>query len=76
MLIPFREKDRIDEHFYTFDYNNFPYENGDFRLIYHKETDCTDMEKTQWPGEEMLVVYAKKDLIKDSLNLSDIENGN
>lgn len=77
MLIPFRETDRIEEHFYTFDYKSFPEINGDFRLVYHKETDCTFMKDTQWPGEEMLVVYMKKDAAdKMGFSLSELKNGN
>ncbi len=76
MLIPFRERDRIKEHFYTFEYDSFPEKNQDFRLIYYKETDCTNMEKTQWPGEEILVVYARDGVLKGGLTLSHLENGN
>jgi len=77
MLIPFREFERIDEHFYTFDYNSFPEINGEFRLVYHKEMDCKELKNTQWPGEEMLVVYMKKDEAeKMNFSLDELENGN
>lgn len=77
MLIPFREFERIDEHFYTFDYKSFCDVNGEFRLVYHKELDCSKLKDTQWPGEEMLVVYIKKDEAeKMGFSLNDLENGN
>lgn len=75
LLIPFREQNRIDEHFWTFDYKDFPEKMGDFSLAYYKETDCSKMKDTQWPGDEILIVYMKD---KDSKNflLSDTDNGN
>lgn len=74
LLVPFRERDRIDEHFYTFEYSSFACKNGEFQLVYHKEADCSDMEATQWPGEEILLVYEKSGCTNDR-TLSDIENG-
>ena len=75
MLIPFREKDRIEEHFYTFDYNSFPDIREDFRLVYYKETDLKDKENTQWPGEEILVVYMKKnEAEKMEFTLKELQN--
>ncbi len=59
-LLPFREFDRIDEHFFTFDYNIFSLLNEDFSLVFFKEIDCTNMEGTQWPGKEILVIYQRK----------------
>lgn len=59
MLIPFRELERIDEHFYTFDYDSFPLNRGKFSIVFYKEIDCTEMEGTQWPGPEILVIYQK-----------------
>ena len=77
MLIPFREFDRIDEHFYTFDYKSFPEINGEFRLVYHKEMDCRYIKDTQWPGDEILVVYMRKDEAeKMGFSLNELENGN
>ncbi|MBQ7959785.1 MAG: glycosyltransferase [Clostridia bacterium] len=60
VLLPFREFERIDEHFYTFDYKTFSLINEDFSLVFFKEIDCTYMEGTQWPGKEILVIYQKK----------------
>lgn len=61
MLLPFREFNRIDEHFYTFDYNSFPINNEEFSLVYFKEIDCRYLDNTQWIGEEILLIYQKKD---------------
>lgn len=58
-LLPFREYDRIDEHFFTFDYNTFSLTEGDFSLVHFRVIDCTDMPGTQWPGTEILVIYQK-----------------
>ena len=76
MLVPFREFERIDEHFYTFYYKSFPDINEGFRLVYHKEADCADMENTQWPGEEILLVYMKAEAAeKAGFTLEELENG-
>ncbi len=59
LLLPFKEYDRIDEHFFTFDYGKFPIFLEDYSMVFFKEIDCTDRENTQWPGKEILVIYQK-----------------
>ncbi len=75
-LLPFREFDRIEEHFFTFDYNIFSLFNDEFSLVFFKEIDCTEMEGTQWPGKEILVIYQRKNTegIEDR-TLEEIGNG-
>ncbi len=58
-FLPFQEFDRIDEHFFTFDYDSFSVLKEDFTLVFFKIIDCRTMEKTQWPGDEILVIYQK-----------------
>ena len=60
-FVPFEEYDRIDEHFFTFDYNIFPLEAEGFGLVFFKVIDCTDMPGTQWPGPEILIIYQRRD---------------
>ena len=60
VLIPFREENRIDEHFSSFDYSSFPLEHGDFSLVHFKEYDCRDDENTMWAGFQLLVIYQKR----------------
>lgn len=60
LLLPFKEYDRIDEHFFTFDFGTFPVHLDDYSMVFFKEIDCTDMEKTQWPGPEILIIYQKR----------------
>ena len=43
LLVPFREFDRIDEHFHTFDYDSFLLERDNFSLVYYKEI-CFNLE--------------------------------
>lgn len=59
LLLPFKEYDRIDEHFFTFDYNVFSMHEEGFNLVFFREIDCTYMENTQWPGKEFLVIYQR-----------------
>ena len=76
MLIPFREFSRIDEHFATFDYGSFPLKNNGFNLVFYKEADCREIANTQWPGEEIIAIYAKEDAEICKKTLKESENGN
>ncbi len=58
ILAPFRETERDFEHFFTFDYNNFPLRVGDFYLVFFREIDCAKMEERFWGGKQFLCVYA------------------
>lgn len=59
VLLPFKEYDRIDEHFFTFDYHIFPVFEEGFGMVYFKTIDCSDMPGTQWNGREILVIYQR-----------------
>lgn len=80
MLLPFKEFDRIDEHFFTFDYNTFPLKINNFYLVHYKEIDCEHLKNTQWAGKEILVVYANNEYVNieniylDTLNDNIYEN--
>lgn len=58
ILVPFREFSRIDEHFYSFDYNSFPLNLENYNLIYYKEINCKEYIERYWPDEQILLVYA------------------
>ena len=57
LLLPFREKNRHEEHFYTFDYDSFPAKIEDFIICYHKEINCKNLPNSYWNGQQILVVY-------------------
>src|SRR5450830_802399 len=59
LALPYRERDRIDEHFYSFLPENLPLvlENG-FRLAWSRVIDCRPLPNTLWGGEQVILVYA------------------
>lgn len=78
LLLPFEEYSRIEEHFHTFEYRNFPLSINHFSLVYFKEVRCEEIKGglEYWPGKQFISIYANGELI----NLSDINlellNGN
>ena len=59
LALPYRELNRIDEHFYTFLAENIPIKlaNG-FHLVWSKVIDCTHIPSTQWSGHQIILIYA------------------
>lgn len=77
LALPYRELDRIDEHFYSFLPENVPFElsNG-FGLVWSKVIDCSQIEGTLWSGEQIFLVYAEKSWLNAlKLTLADSEIG-
>ncbi|WP_186142016.1 methyltransferase domain-containing protein [Burkholderia gladioli] len=75
LALPYKEMDRIDEHFYTFLPENIPLRlpNG-FRLFWAKVVDCRNLPRTQWGGDQVILMYAAEDWIDDlGLTLSDCQ---
>lgn len=60
LLLPFKEYDRIDEHFFTFDYSTFSLFEEGFDLVFFREIDCKAMPDTQWPDKEFLIIYQRR----------------
>jgi len=71
ILVPFEEKERIEEHFYTFLYKDFQLKYKDFNLIHlHRIT----ADKNIWNGEQHLFVYqTNADLSEISLKTFGLE---
>lgn len=61
ILVPFEERERIREHAATFEWESFPLEIGDFRLLDLRVVDVRAREGTRWPGAQALAVYARRD---------------
>ncbi|MBP2109887.1 class I SAM-dependent methyltransferase [Paenibacillus silagei] len=67
VMVPFQEKNRIKEHFYTFEYGTFPLEINSFIMSYFK---VVNSNPEYWPGKQLLIVFTKKDSkILSELNL-------
>ncbi|MCX5464221.1 methyltransferase [Alcaligenes parafaecalis] len=56
--LPYREYDRIDEHFFTFTKDNLPTRIGRFSLFWSKVVDCSLIKNTMWAGDQVILVYA------------------
>src|SRR5690606_27951423 len=59
LALPYKELDRIDEHFYTFLADNIPLTLGNgFRLCWAKAVDCRKVADALWHGIQIVLVYA------------------
>lgn len=59
LALPYREMQRIDEHFYSFLPENIPLilPNG-FTLVWSRIVDCRTLPDALWDGEQVVLVYA------------------
>lgn len=71
LLIPFQERQRFEEHFYTFEYRDFLLNNEEFSLVYSREYDCSKIENIFWGGKQLLVIYERGKNADRSVTLDD-----
>lgn len=71
LLLPFEEEPLMVEHMYSFQYNNIPTVVNDFRLIFNKQIDCTELSKDLFFGKQILLVYSKQNLNKFPLTIDE-----
>ena len=59
LALPYKEFNRIDEHFYSFLPENLPVilANG-FKLVWSKVIDCRPLPNTLWGGDQIILLYA------------------
>jgi GT2 family glycosyltransferase/glycosyltransferase involved in cell wall biosynthesis len=73
LLLPFREYERIKEHFATFDFNNVPVFLQDWVVMHSAVIDAAAVQPNYWDGEQVLLVYGRAaQAEKLKLSLSDI----
>lgn len=75
LALPYRELNRIDEHFFSFFPENIPatLPNG-FRLIWSRVVDCRTLPNTLWGGEQVILVFADPNWVDGlSLTLDDLK---
>lgn len=73
LALPYKETDRIAEHFYSFLPDNVPLElsNG-YRLVWSRVANCTILPNTQWTGDQIFLIYANPAWLNSlKLTLSD-----
>jgi O-antigen biosynthesis protein len=73
IMVPFQEVERLKEHFFTFDYKNFPIKMNDFTMSYFKEIDCRLLENSHWNGKQAIIIYTKDSLFNLNMHLDSID---
>lgn len=75
LMLPYREEERIEEHFFSFFPDNVPTQlSPKFKLIGAKALDCREIPGTQWHGDQLLLIYAAAEWVdKLKLMLGDVE---
>jgi|GEM_PF-659357 len=69
LALPFQEKDRISEHFFTFLPENIPLAVANrFRLVWSSVLDCSQLQDAYWGGDQIFLAYVDSQWM-DSLNL-------
>jgi glycosyltransferase involved in cell wall biosynthesis len=70
LALPYKELERIDEHFFSFLPENIPtvLRNG-FRLVWSQVVDCRQFPNTLWGGDQIILVFADPKWI-DTLHLT------
>jgi glycosyltransferase involved in cell wall biosynthesis len=70
LALPYKECERIDEHFFSFLPENIPLElpNG-FKLVWSQVVDCRPLPCTYWNGDQVILVFANTNWV-DSLRLT------
>lgn len=58
LLLPFQERDLIDEHFYSFDFDNVPASFDSWVLTHSSIIDTSKDEPNYWRGEQILLIYS------------------
>ncbi|GLC87889.1 class I SAM-dependent methyltransferase [Lysinibacillus piscis] len=74
IMVPFQEVERLKEHFYTFDYHNFPLKINNFIISYFKIVDCRMIENTLWDGKQAILIYTHKNLLSNKNTLDSFVN--
>jgi hypothetical protein len=77
LALPYRELDRIKEHFCSFLPENVPLDlRKGFRLVWSRVIDCGKLPGSCWPGDQIILVYASIPWLESlKLTLSDCEVG-
>lgn len=68
ILIPYREEHLIPEHMLSFYEGNIPSRIGErFSLISSTVINCKKHEGSQWPGEQILLVYGTQEIAHEKV---------
>lgn len=69
LLLPFREYERIPEHFVSFDFQSTPFIRNKWTLIHSSVIDAREEKQSYWHGDQILLIFANLNKI-DNINIS------
>ncbi|WP_144631440.1 class I SAM-dependent methyltransferase [Bordetella genomosp. 13] len=74
LALPFLERDRIDEHFFSFLPENIPLTPAAGWVLAHAAVqDCRNLQPTHWHGFQIILVYARTEWLQTAnLHLADV----
>lgn len=77
LALPYKEHQRIDEHFFTFTPENIPNViQKKFQLVWSRVINCQEIPASYWPGEQIILVFIESEWMESlDLKLSDISLG-
>ena len=75
LALPYRELERIEEHFFSFHPDNIPtILPNKFRLMWSQVVDCRALPDTLWMGEQIILVFADATWVDElKLTLADVD---
>ena len=73
LLLPFMEEELIEEHFYSFQFDNTPATFGHWALTHSSIIGTSNHKPNYWPGEQILLVYTNlSEPLDTALKLGDV----
>ena len=74
LLLPYRETDRLQEHFHSFYPKDIPQRlPNNFQLVWSIVVDCSRLDDPHWPGEQILLIFAESSWLANlALKLQDV----
>lgn len=73
LLLPFMEEELIEEHFYSFQFDNTPATFGQWALTHSSIISTSNHQPNYWAGEQILLVYTNlAEPVDNALTLGDV----
>ncbi|MBB5192454.1 GT2 family glycosyltransferase/glycosyltransferase involved in cell wall biosynthesis [Silvimonas terrae] len=74
LILPYRELNRIDEHYFTFAPDNLPATlTGNWVPLFCKVIDCKHNSPCYWPGEQVFLIYGRQEwVLQAKLTMGDL----
>lgn len=73
VMVPLEEKELMDEHCFTFLYQNIPTQIHDFKLVHFAEYDCRNDKEQLFLAKQVLLVYSKDNSLNQQLTIEQMD---